>query len=57
MTEMLDIVINVDQQEEHTALRECLILEIQTIHLINKNCDPNLADILIPTNNEVISSI
>ncbi|MBR7518051.1 30S ribosomal protein S2, partial [Mycobacterium tuberculosis] len=38
-----DIVIIVDQQEEYTALRECITLEIPTICLIDTNSDPNIA--------------
>jgi len=49
-----DIVIIVDQQEEYTALRECVILGIPTICLIDTT---NLADISIPTNDDAIASI
>nr|YP_010399753.1 ribosomal protein S2 [Platycarya longipes]UQM88359.1 ribosomal protein S2 [Platycarya longipes]WKF53512.1 ribosomal protein S2 [Platycarya longipes] len=52
-----DIVIIVDQQEEYTALRECIILGIPTICLIDTNCDPDLADISIPANDDAIASI
>ena len=57
MTELPDIVIIVDQQEEYTALRECIILGIPTICIIDTNCDPNLADISIPANDDAIASI
>ncbi|KAK9663240.1 hypothetical protein RND81_O300900 [Saponaria officinalis] len=57
MTELPDIVIIVDQQEEYTALRECITLGIPTICLIDTNCDPDLADISIPANDDAISSI
>nr|YP_009575160.1 ribosomal protein S2 [Aristolochia tubiflora]QBI76641.1 ribosomal protein S2 [Aristolochia tubiflora] len=57
MTELPDIVIIVDQQEEYTALRECIILGIPTICLIDTNCDPYLADISIPANDDAIASI
>nr|YP_010878442.1 ribosomal protein S2 [Aristolochia griffithii]WHE25534.1 ribosomal protein S2 [Aristolochia griffithii] len=57
MTELPDIVIIVDQQEEYTALRECLTLGIPTICLIDTNCDPDLADISIPANDDAIASI
>ncbi|XP_074277557.1 small ribosomal subunit protein uS2c-like [Silene latifolia] len=56
-TELPDIVIIVDQQKEYTALRECITLGIQTICLIDTNCDPDLADISIPANDDAISSI
>lgn len=57
MTELPDIVIIVDQQEEYTALRECIILGIPTICIIDTNCDPDLADISIPANDDAIASI
>ncbi|RXH72145.1 hypothetical protein DVH24_033683 [Malus domestica] len=52
-----DIVIIVDQQEEYTALRECITLGIPTICLIDTNCDPDLIDISIPTNDDAKASI
>nr|YP_009561504.1 ribosomal protein S2 [Commiphora foliacea]QAT19592.1 ribosomal protein S2 [Commiphora foliacea] len=57
MTGLPDIVIIVDQQEEYTALRECTTLGIPTICLIDTNCDPDLADISIPANDDAIASI
>ncbi|MED6108722.1 40S ribosomal protein S2, variant 2 [Stylosanthes scabra] len=57
MTRLPDIVIIVDQQEEYTALRECEILGIPTICLVDTNCDPNLADISIPANDDALASI
>nr|YP_009403473.1 ribosomal protein S2 [Downingia elegans]ASA34666.1 ribosomal protein S2 [Downingia elegans] len=57
MTDLPDIVIILDQHEQYTALRECIILGIPTICLIDTNCDPNLADISIPANDDSISSL
>nr|YP_010549579.1 ribosomal protein S2 [Dracocephalum heterophyllum]QWC54935.1 ribosomal protein S2 [Dracocephalum heterophyllum]UYL26509.1 ribosomal protein S2 [Dracocephalum heterophyllum] len=57
MTGLPDIVIVVDQHEEYTALRECITLGIPTICLIDTNCDPDLADISIPANDDAVSSI
>nr|YP_010891137.1 ribosomal protein S2 [Peperomia cookiana]YP_010891192.1 ribosomal protein S2 [Peperomia latifolia]WJK72587.1 ribosomal protein S2 [Peperomia cookiana]WJK72642.1 ribosomal protein S2 [Peperomia latifolia] len=57
MTGLPDIVIIVDQQEEYTALRECITLGIPTICLIDTNCDPDLANISIPANDDAIASI
>nr|YP_009869857.1 ribosomal protein S2 [Cratoxylum cochinchinense]QJI81211.1 ribosomal protein S2 [Cratoxylum cochinchinense] len=57
MTGLPDIVIIIDQQEEYTALRECSTLGIPTICLIDTNCDPDLADIPIPANDDAIASI
>nr|QWX89958.1 ribosomal protein S2 [Aeginetia indica]WRW10964.1 ribosomal protein S2 [Aeginetia indica] len=52
-----DIVIIIDQQKEYMALRECSILGIPTICLSDTNCDPDLADITIPANDDAIVSI
>ncbi|KAL5074404.1 hypothetical protein RYX36_013388 [Vicia faba] len=57
MTRLPDIVIILDQQEEYTALQECITLGIPTISLIDTNSDPDLADISIPANDDVIASI
>nr|YP_010513553.1 ribosomal protein S2 [Macropsychanthus marginatus]UXL85124.1 ribosomal protein S2 [Macropsychanthus marginatus] len=57
MTRLPDIVIILHQQEEYTALQECITLEIPTICLIDTNCDPDLADISIPANDDTITSI
>ena len=52
MKDLPDIVIIMDQQKEYIALRECIILGIPTICLIDTNCDPDLADIPIPANDK-----
>nr|YP_010689763.1 ribosomal protein S2 [Ceratostigma ulicinum]WBR75388.1 ribosomal protein S2 [Ceratostigma ulicinum]WBR75471.1 ribosomal protein S2 [Ceratostigma ulicinum] len=57
MTQLPDIVIIVDQQEEYRALRECITLGIPTICLIDTNCDPDLADLSIPANDDAIASV
>ncbi|CAN6483027.1 unnamed protein product [Victoria cruziana] len=57
MTGLPDIVIIIDQQEEYTALRECVTLGIPTICLIDTNCDPDITVILIPANDDAIASI
>ena len=57
MTGLPDIVIIVDQQEGYKALQECITLGIPTICLIDTNCDPDLADISIPANDDSRDSI
>nr|XP_025622292.1 uncharacterized protein LOC112714830 isoform X1 [Arachis hypogaea] len=57
MTRLPDIVIIVDQEKEYTALRECITLGIPTICLVDTNCDPDLADISIPANDDALASI
>ncbi|TYH85251.1 hypothetical protein ES332_D02G252500v1 [Gossypium tomentosum] len=56
MTRLPDIIIIVDQQEEYTALRECITLGIPTICLIYTNSDIDLTDISIPANDDAVAS-
>uniref|UniRef100_K4CCY6 Small ribosomal subunit protein uS2c n=1 Tax=Solanum lycopersicum TaxID=4081 RepID=K4CCY6_SOLLC len=57
ITGVPDTVIIVDQHEEYTAMRECITLGIPTICLTDTNCNPDLANISIPMNDDAISSI
>jgi len=57
MNSLPDIVIIIDQQQELTAIQECIQLGIPTICLVDTDCDPNLHDIPIPANNDARSSI
>nr|YP_004123443.1 ribosomal protein S2 [Rhizanthella gardneri]ACU46589.1 ribosomal protein S2 [Rhizanthella gardneri] len=57
MARLPDIVIIVDQQKDYKVLKECAILGIPTICLIDTNCDPDCADISIPANDDAITSI
>ena len=57
MMRLPDIVIVLDQQKEYIALRECAILGIPTISLVDTNCDPDLANISIPANDDTMTSI
>ncbi|VAH91323.1 unnamed protein product [Triticum turgidum subsp. durum] len=52
-----DFVIVLDQQKEYIALRECAILGIPTISLVDTNSDPDLANISIPANDDTMISI
>ncbi|KAI8555073.1 hypothetical protein RHMOL_Rhmol05G0146200 [Rhododendron molle] len=57
MTAIPDIVIIIDQHKEYTALRECIILGIPTICLIDTNCDLDLVDFPIPANDDTRASM
>ncbi|KAF7052269.1 hypothetical protein CFC21_060388 [Triticum aestivum] len=57
MTRLPDILIILDQQKEYIALRECAIFGIPTISLVDTNCDPDLANISIPANDDTMTSI
>ena len=54
MKKLPDIVIIIDQEREYIALRECIILGIPTICLIDTNCDPDMVDYVIPGNDDAI---
>nr|UDZ61400.1 ribosomal protein S2 [Sagittaria montevidensis] len=57
MTRLPDVVIIIDQKQDSKALRECIILGIPTICLIDTDCDPDLADVSIPANDNSLASI
>nr|AIN75532.1 ribosomal protein S2 [Campanula americana] len=57
MRRLPDFVIIIDQQKNYTALRECKILGIPTISLIDTNSDPDLAFFPIPANDDSRPSI
>nr|YP_010933373.1 ribosomal protein S2 [Streptosarcina arenaria]YP_010933472.1 ribosomal protein S2 [Streptosarcina costaricana]WKT08843.1 ribosomal protein S2 [Streptosarcina arenaria]WKT08944.1 ribosomal protein S2 [Streptosarcina costaricana] len=57
MRRLPDVVIIVDQKREWTALQECIKLGIPTICLVDTNCDPDLAHIPIPANDDARASI
>nr|YP_010028586.1 ribosomal protein S2 [Lemmaphyllum intermedium]QKV46457.1 ribosomal protein S2 [Lemmaphyllum carnosum var. microphyllum]QOS48960.1 ribosomal protein S2 [Lemmaphyllum intermedium]UWK23913.1 ribosomal protein S2 [Lemmaphyllum carnosum var. drymoglossoides] len=57
MSNLPDIVIITDQHEESIALKECIILGIPTICVVDTDCDPDLVDIPIPGNDDARPSI
>lgn len=57
MRKVPDIVIIVDQRREYNAVLECQKLDIPMVTLLDTNCDPDLADIHIPGNDDAIRSI
>eukprot|EP00850_Spirogloea_muscicola_P023829 SM000392S14718 [mRNA] locus=s392:4847:14461:+ [translate_table: standard] len=57
MAGLPDIVLIVDQQQEYTAVQECIALGIPTICLVDTDCDPDLTDIPIPANDDARASI
>ena len=52
-----DIVVLVGQPKELNAVKECDKLGIRTITLLDTNCDPSLADLVIPANDDSIRSV
>ena len=57
MRKVPDIVVIVDQKREHNAIAECQKLGIPVVSLLDTNCDPLVADVAIPANDDAIRSI
>lgn len=57
MKQIPDIAIVIDQKREMTAIAECRKLGIPIVSLLDSNCDPDLADIPIPGNDDAVRSI
>jgi small subunit ribosomal protein S2 len=57
MRKVPDIVVIVDQRREYNAVQECLKLDLPIVSLLDTNCDPDVADIPIPANDDAIRSI
>ena len=57
MPKQPDIVILVGQPREMNAVLECNKLGIRTITILDTNCDPSLADLFIPANDDSIRSV
>jgi len=57
MKDMPDIVIIIGQQKELNAVRECRKIGLRTITVLDTNCNPAIADLFIPANDDSISSI
>lgn len=52
-----DVVIIVGQTEEMNAVLECKKLGLRSITILDTDCDPLLADLFIPANDDSVSSI
>jgi len=52
-----DILLVVDQKCEITAIKEAMSLNIPIISILDTNCDPDLATIPIPGNDDAFRSI
>ena len=51
------LVFFVDINEEETAVREANILKIPTVAVVDTNCDPDVIDHIIPSNDDAIRAI
>lgn len=57
MTRLPDVVIIIGQPESINAVRECRKLGIPNLTILDTNCDPTLADIFIPANDDSVTSL
>ena len=57
MKNLPDVVIFTNQLKDSLAIRECLILGIPTICIVDSNCNPDLIPYPIPANDDSSSSI
>jgi small subunit ribosomal protein S2 len=51
------LVFVVDVNQEETAIHEANILRIPVVAVVDTNCDPDLIDFLIPSNDDAIRAI
>nr|YP_010933073.1 ribosomal protein S2 [Klebsormidium subtilissimum]WKT08137.1 ribosomal protein S2 [Klebsormidium subtilissimum] len=57
MTRLPDVVVLIGQKEEIIALQECAKLGIPTVCIVDTDCNPDLAYIPIPANDDSTASI
>jgi small subunit ribosomal protein S2 len=57
MTAIPDVVIIVGQPDELNAVRECQKLGLRSITILDTDCDPNLADLFVPANDDSVASL
>ncbi|HSM57212.1 MAG TPA: 30S ribosomal protein S2 [Candidatus Sulfomarinibacteraceae bacterium] len=52
-----DLLFVIDVNNEETAVREANILETPVIAMVDTNCDPDVIDFVIPSNDDAIRAI
>lgn len=57
MVRLPDVVIIIGQPESINAVHECRKLGIPNLTILDTNCDPLLADIFIPANDDSVTSL
>ena len=57
MNRVPDMLIVVDAEREHTAVKEANILGIPVLALVDTNADPDLVDHILPANDDAMRSI
>ena len=57
MTRPPDLLFVVDVRREHIAVNEGNILDVPVIAMVDTNCDPDIVDLVIPSNDDAIRAI
>ncbi len=57
MESLPDVVIIVGQLEELNAVKECRKLNLRTVTILDTDCDPDLADLFVPANDDTSASV
>ena len=57
MKRIPEMLIVVDAEREHTAVKEANILKIPVLALVDTNADPDLVDHILPANDDAMRSI
>jgi small subunit ribosomal protein S2 len=57
MTRPPDLLFVVDVRREHIAVNEGNILDVPVIAMVDTNCDPDVVDLVIPSNDDAIRAI
>ena len=57
MEKLPDIVIIIGQHEEINALKECNKLGINSISILDTDCDPSISNLIVPANDDSMPSI
>ena len=52
-----DVVIIIGQLQEMNAVKECKKLNLRNVTILDTDCNPLLADLFIPANDDAVSSI
>jgi small subunit ribosomal protein S2 len=57
MSSIPDVVIIIGQIEEMNAVKECQKLNLRSVTILDTDCNPMLADLFVPANDDSVSSL
>ncbi|HLQ74988.1 MAG TPA: 30S ribosomal protein S2 [Alloiococcus sp.] len=52
-----DVIFVVDPRKEHIAIQEARKLNIPIVAMVDTNCDPDIVDVIIPSNDDAIRAV